>query len=394
MGVLYNTDTANKCNQYKNMQKIKICHIITKSNWGGAQKYVFEIANSLDRNTFDITVALGGNGILKEKLESAGIEVITIPNLERDISFSKELSAFWFLYKLFKKRNFDIVHLNSSKIGGLGSLAARLSGTPKIIFTAHGWAFNEDRSPAAKILIKFLYWLTILFADKTIAVSNQLLKQVSGWPFVSKKIEVISNGVKEIDFYEKSEARQKLFEINQKLNAEKFLVGTIAELHPIKGLDILINAIKKTESEIDAQFIIIGEGEIRAELEKQISENNLQEKVILAGFVDNAAKYLKAFDLFVLPSRSEAMALVVLEAGLANIPVITTRVGGLPEIISDENFGKIVEPENENALSIAIINAIKNESWRKDSAENLHKRVKENFSHSQMLEKTLKIYGF
>lgn len=376
------------------MQKIRICHIITKSNWGGAQKYVFEIANSLDRNTFDITVALGGNGILKEKLENAGIEVITIPNLERNISFSKELSAFWFLYKLFQKRNFDIVHLNSSKIGGLGSLAARLSGIPKIIFTAHGWAFNEDRLLISKAIIKFLYWITILMSDKTIAVSEKIRERVLSWPFIKKKIFVVHNGVKEIDFYHKNEARIKLTEINQKLNKEKFLVGTIAELHPIKGLDILINAIKKTESEIDAQFVIIGEGEIRTKLEKQISKNNLQEKIILAGFLDNAAKYLKAFDLFILPSRSEAMALVVLEAGLANLPVITTKVGGLPEIILDESFGKIVEPENENSLSIAIIDAIKNEEWRKDSAENLHKRVKENFSHSQMLEKTLKIYGF
>lgn len=376
------------------MQKIKICYIITKSNWGGAQKYVFEIANSLDRNIFDIVVALGGNGILKEKLENVGIEVITIPNLERDISFSKEIAAFKFLYNLFKERHFDIVHLNSSKIGGLGSLTARLAGVTKIIFTAHGWAFNENRSFISKTIIKFLYWLTILMSDKTIAVSEKIRERVLSWPFIKKKIFVVHNGVKEIDFYEKNEARTKLTEINQKLKKEKFLIGTIAEIHPIKGLDILINSIKKTGSEINAQFVIIGEGEIRAELEKQISENNLQEKIILTGFLDNAAKYLKAFDLFILPSRSEAMALVILEAGLASIPVITTKVGGLPEIISDENFGKIVEPENENALAIAIIDAIKNESWRKNSAENLQNKVLKNFSHSQTLQKTLEIYGF
>lgn len=376
------------------MQKIKICYIITKSNWGGAQKYVFELADSLNREIFDITIALGGNGILKEKLEKAGLEVITIPNLERDISFSKEISAFQFLYKLFKEKHFDIVHLNSSKIGGLGSLAARLAGIPKIIFTAHGWAFNEDRSFLSKSFIKFMYWLMILMSDKTIAVSEKIRERVLSWPFIKNRIFTVHNGVKEIDFYEKSEARIKLNEINSKINKEKFLVGTIAELHPIKGLDILISAIKKIESEIDAQFIIIGEGEIRNQLEKQITENNLQEKVILAGFIDNASKYLKAFDLFILPSRSEAMALVILESGLAGVPVITTKVGGLPEIISSENFGKLVEPNNSDELAKTILLTIKNPEYLQLSAIALNQRVKQNFSHSQTLQKTLEIYGF
>lgn len=374
------------------MQKTKICHIITKSNFGGAQKYVYELATSLDKNLFEVCVALGGNGILKQKLIESGIEVIAIPGLEKEISIFKEFSTFKFLYNLFNERHFDVVHLNSSKIGGLGSLAARISGTPEIIFTAHGWAFNEDRSTLSKIIMKLAYWTTIILSDKTIAVSENIKNQVLGWPFTPNKITVIHNGVKEIDFYNKTKARGILSEINQKIDKEKFLVGTIAELHPIKGLDILVDAIKNIEADIDAQFVIIGEGEYRGKLEAQIKEYGLENKVILLGFLDNAAKYLKAFDLFVLPSRSEALALVVLEAGLAEVPVIATKVGGLPEVISNDSLGKIVEAENSKSLADAIKNSINNYEQTKLTAQNLKNRVQENFNYQKMLDKTISLY--
>jgi glycosyltransferase involved in cell wall biosynthesis len=372
--------------------KKRICYIITKSNFGGAQKYVYELATSLDKNLFEVTVALGGHGILKNKLTDAGIEVITIPNLERDISIFKEFSTFKFLYLLFKARHFDVVHLNSSKIGGLGSLAARLSGVPKIIFTAHGWAFNEDRSFISRAIIKIAYWVTMVLSDTTIAVSENIKSRVIGWPFISNKIKVVHNGVREIDFYEKVIAREKISAINSNIKNEKFLIGTIAELHPIKGLDILIDSAKEITKDENVQFIIIGDGHIRQELEEKIKFANLENRVILLGFLDNAAKYLKAFDLFVLPSRSEALALVVLEAGLAQVPVIASRVGGIPEVISSDKFGKLFDSENVSQLSNAIKSSIENYEDTKQTAVDLSQRVKEKFNFQQMLDKTTSLY--
>lgn len=374
------------------MRKKQICYIITKSNFGGAQKYVYELATSLDKNTNDVVVALGGEGILKQKLIEAGIEVISIPNLSNKLLTMSDIGSFKFLYNLFNERHFDVVHLNSSKIGALGGFAARVNGAPKIIFTAHGWAFNEDRGFISKAIIKFIHWITIILSDKTIAVSENIKERVLGWPFVQNKIEVIHNGVKEIDFYDKSLARQKISEKNPKVNSEKFLIGTIAELHPIKGLDILINSAKEVSKNENVQFVIIGEGAIRNELEKKILENNLENTVILLGFLDNAAKYLKAFDLFVLPSRSEALALVILEAGLAEIPIIASKVGGLPEIISDSQFGKLFTRENSEELTSAIHSSIENYENAKQTAINLNQRVKNNFSHQKMLEKTISLY--
>src|SRR3989338_2906495 len=124
-------------------RKRKILYVITKGSWGGAQRYVFDLATSLSKNEFDVEVAVGEGSFLKERLTAHGIRVVSVPALQRDVSFVKEIHSFLFLYKIF--RTFprpDIVHLNSSKAGALGALAARIAGVPRTVFTAH--AFLES----------------------------------------------------------------------------------------------------------------------------------------------------------------------------------------------------------------------------------------------------------
>jgi glycosyltransferase involved in cell wall biosynthesis len=376
------------------MQRTSICYIITKSNFGGAQKYVYELATSLDPEQFEVSVACGGNGALKTKLSEAGIEVIPIPDLERDISITKEFKVFGFLYNLFAERHFDVVHLNSSKIGGLGSISAKIAGVPRIIFTAHGWAFNEDRSWAAKLVIKCAYWITLVTCDKTIAVSEAIKKQIKGWPINLRNVTVIPNGVRPPQFHERSDARDKLSQKHQKLSMQTRWVGTLAELHPIKGLDVLITAAAQNkEVHNDVQYLIFGEGDERARLEKQIRDAGLEDTVILLGYVEDAARYLQSLDMFVLPSRSEALGLVILEAGLARVPIVATRVGGIPEVIADHELGILVEPDDATALAKAVQHIIADPDRAQSAAAALHTRVTKDFSHETMVAKTLATYG-
>ncbi|NQV93114.1 glycosyltransferase, partial [Candidatus Kaiserbacteria bacterium] len=144
------------------MKKKKILFIITKSNFGGAQRYVYDIARSLSPDAFDVVVAFGGEGLLKDKLAHAKIRTVPIEDLERDINIFNEIDVFFQLLKLYRVEKPDIVHLNSSKIGGIGALAGRIAQVPLIIFTAHGWAFNEERSWGARKIIAFLYWITLI----------------------------------------------------------------------------------------------------------------------------------------------------------------------------------------------------------------------------------------
>jgi len=375
------------------MQRTNICYVITKSNFGGAQKYVYELATSLPNDQFQVTVALGGEGKLTQKLQEAGIRTIIIPNLERDISFFKEISVFRFLYNLFNDEHFDVVHLNSSKIGGLGGLAARIAGTPRIIFTAHGFAFNEKRSNVSKFFIKLSYWATMMLADTTIAVSQAIKEQVQGWPLVRHRITVIQNGVRSISFLEQSDARTKLAETFSELDIHQHWVGTLAELHHIKGLDIFIDAVAQLhKTHPRYQFVVMGEGEARKELEVQIQKAGLEKTFILLGYIDQAATYLKALDVFVLPSRSEALALAILEAGLAELPVIATRVGGIPEVIKNNESGVLIAPADVPALHAALEQTIEHASHATSMAQKLHQTVVTQYSHEMMLEKTIKLY--
>lgn len=375
------------------MQRTNICYVITKSNFGGAQKYVYELATSLPTDAFSVTVALGGDGLLKTKLEAAGIRTVVIPYLERDVSLINEFRVFFFLFNFFRRERFDVVHLNSSKIGGLGSVTAFLAGVPRIIFTAHGFAFNEQRSRISKLFLKFLYWIIMIVSDTTIAVSRAIKEQVHGWPFVHKKITVIHNGVKLISFLSKAVAREQLATMNPLLDLTRPWVGTIAELHPIKGLDVLIDAVADIHNtHPEYQFVVLGEGEQRTTLEKQIASQNLKNTFILQGFTDNAATYLKAFDLLVLPSRSEALALVILEAGLAELSVVASRVGGIPEVITDQVSGLLVPKENVQALRDALFDMFTDKNLTDTLSEELNKKITTEFLYEQMLQQTITQY--
>lgn len=382
----------------------KILFVITKSNWGGAQRYVYDLATSLDRNEFNIEVVAGGNGLLKEKLEAAGIVVTSLHTMERDINLKKELRAAKELWSIFRDRKPDIVHLNSSKAGGLGALTARLAGVKQIIFTAHAWAFNENRGSISKMVISFFHWLTIILSHRTIAVSESVKEQVGHMPFLENKIRVIHLGMDPFDLKERDASRKLLFHHDGPLASAthgenndggsldtEIWIGTISELHPVKGIPYTIDAIALLKEEYPhLRFYVIGEGEQRPLIEKQIIKRRIESKVHLVGFVDDAKTYLKAFDIFVLSSLSEAFGYSLVEAGLAGVPVIATSIGGIPEVVDDA--GILVQPRNGRAIADAIKKLLDKPEEKERLAKALNSRVLEHFNNGAMLTGTLEIY--
>src|SRR5262249_35864065 len=132
------------------------------------------------------------------KLQETRIRTIFIKSFMRDISLGKEFGSFFELLKIFKDEKPDVVHLNSSKAGGIGALAARIAGIKKIVFTAHGWPFREARNPLIKLLIWKLSWLTALLSTQVICVSDFDLAQAKRMPFISHKAVRIYNGVEQL----------------------------------------------------------------------------------------------------------------------------------------------------------------------------------------------------
>ncbi|HEY1037289.1 MAG TPA: glycosyltransferase [Candidatus Paceibacterota bacterium] len=379
---------------------MKILFVITKSNFGGAQRYVFELATRLKADGSEVAVALGGEGALKTKLEAAGIQVFQISGAQRDISMTKEIRALFSLMSIFRTFKPDAVHLNSPKMGALGALTARLSGVRNIVYTNHGWPFKESRPEWQLVIIRLLSWLTVFIGGRTIVLSQTEKDDVRGWPFIQKKLVVIPNGIAEFPLLAREEALKKLLGEDRlaKLDssAEKVtVIGTISELHKNKGLTYALEGIKGYVDQYPASkllFIVMGEGEQRKELEEMITTKNLRENVVLAGHVDEARSYLKAFDLFLLSSIKEGLPFALLEAGFAEVPIITTSVGGIPELISNLKEGLVIPPRRPQEIQNGIVYALEHQKEEKAMVKNFKKKIETKYSFETILKKLKELY--
>ena len=349
---------------------------------------------------FDIAAAGGGDGILIEKLNRAGIRTIPIPFLRRDVGVTKEFLSLYEIFKIFKSERPDIIHLNSSKIGGLGAIAAfclRIHKLrPKIIFTAHGWGFNEDRPYIARLIIFLAQWVTVIFCHKIIVLSRATFSQAMYFPFSRNKIFFTEQGLRPEELIPKKEAKKELIGALNKTNPGNkefpgLWIGCVAELTKNKGVAYLVEAASKMAGN-DFLIFILGNGEEHEKLSLQISSLRLQDKVFLLGFVPDAAKYLKAFDIFVLPSVTEALGYVLIEAGHAGLPVAATKTGGIPWIIKSGESGILVPPKNPEALAEALKKLLNDESLRKRMGKKNRELTFQKFSFEKMLKETVALY--
>ena len=380
------------------MKKTKILYLITKSSWGGAQQYVFDLATHIDQNHYEPVVAVGGTGELYERLREAGLHTLTIKGLGRDVSFFKDLWATINIARIIFKEHPDVLHINSSKVGILGAIIGRLTRVPNVIFTAHGWAFNEERPVWQKYIIKFLQWLTVALTHTTIVVSNGT-KADMNWPLIQKKMQVVHLGRTVRELKSRDEARGTLATkvqdntISLYEHTDDFWIGSIAELHPTKCLNVAIDALALLVKKYpNLRYIIIHDGEERAQLKQQVKRLSLEQNVFFTGTLPNAGRLLKAFDLFVLPSRSEAFGYVLIEAGQAGIPVVATDVGGIPDIISHEETGLLVSPEDPEALAETMEKMLQDKALRTKLAAAHHERSA-TFSLENMISTTETTYG-
>jgi len=381
-------------------RKIKILYVITKSNFGGAQRYVYDLASAMKKRGHEVTVVLGGAGLLKIKLEGAEIRTHAIASLKRDISVTDDAVSFKTIYSIIKTERPDVIHLNSPKAGGLGAFACRFLNASRftlhatrIIYTVHGWAFNEDRLFYERATIRLFSWLTMLLCHKTILLSQREYTQALGFPFVKNKLALVPLGIKPPVYFSREKARE-LLNITQPFDISKgCVIGTVAELHPNKGLTFLIDAmavvVKKHPNTV---CVIIGGGQDRKALESLIREKQLERTVFLTGYIDEASKYLKAFDIFVLPSLKEGLPYAILEAGLASLPVIATSVGGIPEIIENRKSGLLIAPKSSSELAHTISFMIEHPKEREQYGLALRQSTTQKFSFDKMLATTKNLY--
>lgn len=378
-------------------RKKKILYVLTKSNFGGAQRYVYDLVAHLPSDTYEAVVAFGGvgdigsdAGTLQTLLEEKHIRTAFIKNFARDIFLFKEVASLFELISLFIAERPDIVHVNSSKAGGLGAVAARLTGVRRIIFTAHGWPHQESRNWLARALIRFFSWLTVFFSHTTIVVSHNDKKTAPAWGMQGSIIPVHNGIACTVVLPTQQEARSLLQDVTGiDIPQNKPWVITVAEFTKNKNLHTLISAFTSVP---DAILIVIGDGELAQELKSHTESLRLHDRVFFVGFVPHADTYLTAADVFVLPSRKEGLPYAILEAGHAAVPVVASNVGGIPEMIVQNETGILIDPHNPDTLKEGIITLTQNPEKAKELAANLKNKVEQEFSIEQMLEETIALY--
>lgn len=393
----------------------RILLIITQSEFGGAQRFLYELITRMDKNKYEILVAseAKGKSDFLSSLEEKGIKIKKLKFLKREINPVFDCLEIIELMKLINNFKPAYLHLSSSKAGILGSIAGfkikflrpKKFKNMKVIYRIGGWSFN-DPSPWWKKKMFFLAEKITAGLKDIIVVNNKAdFNEALKLKIKPKKeLKIIYNGIDalKMDFLPKDEARLKIFKnISKKYGKTfqaDFIIGVIANFYHTKGLEYFIETVKilKLNFGLDLQstkFLIIGDGAERKNLESLIKKFDLSSEIFLAGQIPEASKYLKAFDIFILPSVKEGFPWVILDAMAAKIPVIATNVGALPEIIENGKNGILVEPKSPRQIAEAIKYLNENEMIRQELAIQAHQTVLFKFPIEKMIRETEELFS-
>ena len=352
---------------------------MTQSFWGGAQKYVFDLATNLP-SSYMVTVAAGSGGPLLNMLQKKGVNTWEIPELVRPLSPVQDLQAILKIYQRLKDDNFDIVHTNSSKAGVIGRMAGKLAGTKGVTYTVHGLVLNEPLN----IFTKSIYWvmekLGAVCSGRIISVSKKDQDSVAHYKLKNKdQVEVIPVGIDPAPV--------------SKMKHQNITVGTIANFYPTKGYKYYLPAIAAVLKVHPAvKFVIVGGGPEEGFIKQEIKNLRIESNVLVVNRPTSAADEMGSFDIFVLPSVKEGMPYTILEAMQVKLPIIATAVGGIPEQLEDGKSGLLVPSGNSQALSKAILRLISDMPLRQALGEAAYIKVNNDFTLKKMVERTEQFY--
>lgn len=360
-------------------KKKRILYVITKSNFGGAQMYVYDLATAMQTAGHEVTVACGPGGSLIDKLATAGIETKIIPAFARDIHIGKEIQSWFQLWRIIRSVRPDIIHTNSPKAGGSAAFVARLCRVPTIMYTAHGWPFFEQRSWLWRKLAWIFSYLTVILSHKIICVSTHDCTQ-HGFGG-KKKFTLIHNGVS----LPTQASSSDIIRTRSSLN-----ILSVAELNHNKNIAAAIDAVAQYNQshEQKISYYIMGDGEDKATLQTHIETVGAGASIHLLGFVHEPFQYLSSFDALLMPSRKEGLPYALLFANAAGLPMIGTRVGGIPDIITSEN-GLLLNKPTPAEIEKALVE-IADEATRAKLTNNPKRPV---FTLETMIEKTHALYS-
>lgn len=403
-----------------------VLYVVTLSEWGGAQRYVYDLATRLGAAGFSATVACAPGGPLVDRLRAAGVPVHEVPELVRSIRPLTDLRALWKLYRLIRRLRPDIVHCNSSKAGILGRLATWLAGVPVRIFTAHGWAFTEGRPHWQRWLLARTEALVAPLTHRIICVSEhdqELAVRCGVAP--PERLVTIHNGVDPVPLPTDSPAGS-----TGPAPQRPLTIIMVARLAPPKDPVLVLEGLGRLPGKLatlhadgaggDAEtplvrLILVGDGPLRPEVEADAAALGFRVETAAAPVVDTSGgqgegaactvilpgerpadevpRLLAQADLFVLASRWEGLPYSIIEAMMTGLPVVASRVGGIPEMVEDGVTGFLVPPGDADAMAAALARFLADPTLCGRMGEAARQRAQDHFTVDRMVAATAALYG-
>jgi glycosyltransferase involved in cell wall biosynthesis len=318
----------------------RILLLITLAEVGGAQAYVASLLPALVER-FDVIVAAHGTGPLRDASAAAGARFVALEHVRRPVG-ARDLAGLVELVRLLRRHRPDILHASSSKAGVLGRLAGFLAGVPIRVFTVHGWAFAAYPGLAGR-LYRGADRLVRPLTTVTVCVSERERKLgLAARTCDAERTVVIPNAVGVAAARRVQAARR-----------ERPLIVAVGRLKAPKDFLTLVRALGRLTPD-SFEAVIVGEGPDRVRLEEEIENLGLEGRVRLAGERRDVPELLAETDIFALASSSEGMPVSVLEAMAAGLPVVASRVGGVPEQVVDGETGLLVDPGDPQDLAEAL----------------------------------------
>lgn len=360
---------------------------------GGAQKYVLDLASGL-LGEYQTAIASGDGEGLGQAAAAAGIPYYRLSRLKRDIHPIQDALSILEIARLVKKLGADAVHLNSSKAMIVGGFGAKLGGAKTVISTMHGLVLTEPLPPLKKLIYCLAEKLSAPFQDALIAVSDS--DRAAALKYRLKpadKIFTIPNGVnpESLNFLSAGQARSELQKFLPPETKNKKIAITVADHYYVKGLAYLAEAlagIKTEERPVVVNFA--RPGPATADLGRKLDALNLRGHFFILN-LPKPEKFLKAADIYVIPSLKEGLPYALLFAALAELPIVASSTGGIPDVVKNEASALLVSPGDAKALGSAIERMLADRDLSRHLAAGARLAVK-NFTLQKMLADTQKLY--
>jgi glycosyltransferase involved in cell wall biosynthesis len=340
-------------------EPIRILRVIARLNVGGPAQHVLHLSRELDRRGYRTTLVAGrvgeGEGSMEQLATELGVEPVYVRSLQREISFFADAAAVLQLVRLIRRERPRILHTHTAKAGTIGRIAARLAGSARpevVVHTFHGHVLRGYFSPLKTRLFRVVERVLARSSDSLVAVSPEVREDLVRMHVAPPgKIAVVRLG---LDLEQRVAAPEGTRErVREELRVgDEPLIGWLGRMTEIKCVDVLLRAFARVRG--DAVLVLVGDGPLRPSLEALAAQLGIAHRCRFVGYADEVARFYAACDVIALSSANEGTPVTIIEALAAGVPVVSTDVGGVRDVVEDGRSGFLVPPGDVEELGRAL----------------------------------------